>query len=195
MTSRTTCAALLFLALASAGCSAGDDPAPGGRDAPSAVAPSSEADAPTSPAAEPESAVPATGPRLSSDLLTAHLPADDGWEVGNGGRSGYHDLDPSEPPSDVRLGGSGRGAEDLDALAAVVLAGERDTRPAARREADRTVAGLDGFVVTVEDEDGYHYEFGTITDGYHASVVFDLPRNDAAAHRLIDTVLASVEWR
>lgn len=192
MKSRRSCAAVaLAIALALTGCSSDDGP--------DAADPSSSSGGSPSPSASDSSAAPtveaATGLQLSSDQLTAHLPADEEWEVGNGGRSGYLDLDPSEPPSDIRLGGSGRGATDLDALAAVVLQGEKDSRPSARREDNRTVAGLEGFVVTVEDGDGYHYEFGTISDGYHASVVFDLPRNDAAAHELIDAVLASVEWK
>lgn len=191
MKSRRTCAAVaLAFALALTGCSSDDGP--------DAADPSSSAGSPSltaSASSEAPTVEAATGPQLSSDQLSAHLPADEGWEVGNGGRSGYLDLDPSEPPSDIRLGGSGRGSADLDAVAAVVLQGEKDSRPAARREDNRTVAGLEGFVVTVEDGDGYHYEFGTITDGYHASVVFDLPRNDAAAHGLIDAVLASVEWK
>lgn len=185
----------LAFALALTGCSSDDAPGPDAAEPSVSSSPSgssSPADSASSPSPTVEAA---TGPQLSSDQLTAHLPADEGWEVGNGGRSGYHDLDPTEPPSDVYLGGSGRGTTDLDELAAVVLRGEQDSHPAARREDNRTVAGLEGFVVTAEDEDGYHYEFGTVTGGYHASVVFDLPRNDAAAHELIDAVLASVAWK
>ena len=201
MTPRTTWAALLLLALTAAGCSSTDG-ADAGPDSPSTTAASTTAastptgSTPADPSAEETGSVaPATGPQLSSDHLTLRLPADDDWEVGTGGRTGYHDLDPSVPPSDIHLGGSGGGSEDLDALADVVLGGERGSRPSARREADRTVAGLKGFVVTAEDDKGYHYEFGAITGGYHASIVFDLPRNDAAAHQLIEAVLASVEWR
>lgn len=181
----------LAMALALTGCSSDDEPG--------ATEPSSPADGSSSPTDATTSASPsveaATGPQLSDDQLTARLPADDGWEVGNDGRSGYLDFDPSEPPSDVRLGGSGGGTTDLDEVAAVVLTSEKDSRPAARREDNRTVAGLEGFVVTIEDDRGYHYEFGTITKGVHSSITFDLPRNDAAAHELIDAVLASVEWK
>lgn len=195
MDSRKVCAALL-LAAALVGCSTDDGPddEPG---AVSSIAPSQDGTATQSPSAGDSGSAtvaPATGTEMADDHVSFRLPADEAWDVAYGGTVGY-----LAPPDDriwqINIGGAGATIDNLDDAARLGLASMKETRPTARRDDDRTVAGLQGVVLSAEDDNGYAYTFTTISAGAHVSIAFDLPRNDAAAHELIDAVLASVEWK
>ena len=193
MKSRKTCAAVL-LALALAGCST-DDGQDGGPDGPSTTASSQDGTTAASPSAgESGSVAPATGKEMSDKHVSFRLPADQDWEVDYGGTVGFL-APPDDRVSQINIGGAGATIDDLEEAARLGLKSMRDVRPAAKREENRTAGGLDGVVLSAEDDDGYYYEYATITAGTHVAIVFDLPRNDAAAHELIDAVLASVEWK
>lgn len=188
MKSRKTCAAVL-LAIALAGCST-DDGGDGGPDAPTTAASSDDGTTSASPS---DSVEPATGTEMSDKYVSFRLPADEDWEVDHGGTVGFL-APPDDRVSQINIGGAGATIDDLDEAARLGLKSMKDVRPTAKQEDNRTVGGLEGVVLSAEDDRGYYYQFVTITAGTHVSIVFDLPRNDAAAHELIDAVLASVEW-
>lgn len=192
MNSRMACAAVL-LAVALAGCST-DDGSDGSPDAPTTAA-SSGATTSGSPSADESGRVePATGKEMSDKHVSFRLPADGDWEVDYGGTVGFL-APPDDRVSQINIGGAGASIDDLEEAARIGLKSVKDVRPTAKREDDRTVGGLEGVVLSAEDDHGYYYEYSTISAGANVSIVFDLPRNDAAAHELIDAVLASVEWK
>jgi len=191
--SRMTCAAVL-LGLALAGCST-DDGDDGGTDAPTTAASSQDGTTTASPSAGASDGVePATGKQMSDKYVSFRLPADDDWEVDGGGTVGFL-APPDDRVSQINIGGAGATIDDLDEAARLGLKSMKDVRPTAKREDNRTVDGLEGVVLSADDDNGYYYQFVTITAGTHVAIVFDLPRNDAAAHALIDAVLASVAWK
>lgn len=195
MSSRKTWAALL-VALSLAGCSSDDgaDGADGGPDEQSTVAPS-DGTASTSPSDTGSSSVaPATGKQMSDKYVSFRLPADEDWEVSGGGTVGLL-APPDDRVSQINIGGAGATIDNLDDAARLGLKSMKDVRPTAKQEDNRTAGGLEGVVLSADDDNGYYYQFVTITAGTHVAIVFDLPRNDAAAHEVIDAVLASVEWK
>lgn len=193
MKSRKTCAAVL-LAVALAGCST-DDGGDGGPDAPTTAASSDDGTTSASPSADASDGVePATGKEMSDKYVSFRLPADEDWKVDHGGTVGFL-APPDDRVSQINIGGAGATIDDLDEAARLGLRSMKDLRPTAKQEDNRTVGGLEGVVLSADDDRGYYYQFVTITAGTHVAIVFDLPRDDAAAHELIDAVLASVEWK
>lgn len=192
MKSRKTCAALL-LVLAVAGCSSDDGPDGGPDDSSTAASPTDGATS-TSPSGDGSSVAPATGKEMSDKYVSFRLPADEDWEVDYGGTVGFL-APPDDRVSQINIGGAGATIDDLDEAARLGLRSMKDVRPTAKQEDNRTAGGLEGIVLSAEDDRGYYYQFVTISAGTHVAIVFDLPRNDAAAHELIDAVLASVEWK
>lgn len=197
MKSRKTCAALALLALALTGCSTEDGPdggPDGGPDDPSTTA-SSEGTASASPSdGGSDGVAPATGKQMGDEHVSFRLPAEKGWGVAYEGTVGYL-APPDDRISQINIGGAGASIDNLDDAASSGLKSLKADRSTARREENRTVAGLEGVVLTAEDDNGYFYILSTISGGENVSIVFDLPRNDAAAHELIDAVLASVTWK
>jgi hypothetical protein len=184
----------VLLALALAGCST-DDGSDGGPDSPSTAASSPDGTATASSSAgESGSVAPATGKEMSDKYVSFRLPADEDWEVDGGGTVGFL-APPDDRVSQINIGGAGATIDDLDEAARLGLKSMRDVRPTAEQEDNRTVGGLEGVVLAADDDHGYYYQFVTLSAGTHVAIVFDLPRNDAAAHELIDAVLASVEWK
>ena len=193
MKSRRTCAAVL-LALALAGCST-DDGNDGGTDGPSTSASSQDGTTTASPSADGSGSVaPATGKEMSDKYVSFRLPADEDWVVDPGGTVGVL-APPDDRISQINIGGAGATIDDLDEAARLGLESMKDVRPTAKQEDNRVAGGLEGVVLSADDDHGYYYQFVTISAGTHVAIVFDLPRNDAAAHELIDAVLASVEWK
>lgn len=191
MRSRRYCVAVvLAAALASTACSSDDRAEPDTGD----PTPAASSDA-GSPSDEGIGGVaPATGKQMSDDHISFRLPAGDPWEVDYGGTVGFL-APPDDRVSQINIGGAGATIDDLAEAARLGLASLKDVRPTARREANRTVAGQEVVVLAADDDHGYYYVVAAINAGTHVAIHFDLPRNDAAAHDLIDAVLASVEWK
>jgi len=64
-----------------------------------------------------------------------------------------------------------------------------------RRAENITVDGVEGWVITAGDERQDYYQFGTVHKGRNASLEFSYPPDYAGADDMIESVLASVEWK
>lgn len=180
-----TAAAMLALVV---GCSS--DAEPSGPDASaSSTEPSTEEPSATDTSTGP---APATGQRVEASVLDFRLPESARWSLTRGGLSArYFDNDGGIwAVAVIELGDT----PGLDRLARVAEDVQPDLVPKARRLADRTVNGVEGYVLESDGRDRLYYEFGTVYEGQGFSLIFDFPPSPRARD-WIDSVLASVEWK
>ncbi|GAA3817005.1 hypothetical protein [Nocardioides panacisoli] len=200
MRSRVCIAAVVVVGLvALAGCS-DDDPGDtaGSGGSPSGSSPassSSESSAPPS-----STATTATGQEVTTDLVSYSLPADRRWHLQREGQSAaywpptgdhwtvfYSDFVGSTPITAQQLA-----QQDLQSA--------RNDYPDAKPAADRTVDGVDGWVIEAsKDTFGdpvLHYRFGAVVhDTDWVTIQFTFPEDTPQTRAVIDSVLGSVRWR
>lgn len=205
---RTTVAATVLATAALAGCGTDDADGDTPQDPTSPAASSADASETTStestePTGSTESADPgaATGRRVETQLVAYRLPADIDWNVSMGGRfadwwsdemvgpwtvSQFEHLD-STPPA-------------LDSIASTSLRNLRRDYPSAERLDNRVVNGVEGWVVESNGKNSFgrsifHYEFGAVHGAGWATLNFEFPKDTPATREVIDSVLASIEWK
>lgn len=199
MNSRALVGAALVLVAVLTGCSSDSDDGPSGsgRSSSTGSTASPDPNSPTTPAT-PE-VEPATGPPivledLGTPVLRLRLPDDLEWTLRGGGDSA----------SAVYPDGT---FADVETLSAGVVDGKpfgyyadptaetlEISGPRLRRLDDRTVQGVEGFVLEGKDDEGLTYVFGTVHAGASAVVIFTIPGGEDQARDRIESVLASAEW-
>lgn len=186
---RTSIAALVVAGLLSTGCGGGDDqPAP-------SVTPTSSASSGTTDPTPTEPAVePAAG--FLIDLDRVRMRAPDGWKKNDPLSTFLRQAYDPETPSTVAL-------SDLSAVSDTPL--QRQAEIAADRGRSRTeivdpveIAGVEWYHVTGRDDRFTTFDkFGTIHNGSEAVIEFgfddEIP--EAEQQEIIDSVLATVEWK
>jgi hypothetical protein len=196
MRSRVCIAAAALLGLVVlAGCSdddpggtAGSDPAStGGSTSSSGTSPSG-------------TATEDAGQQVTTDLATYTLPADRRWHLQRQGQSAaywpptgdhwtvfYSDFVGSQPIT-------------ADEMAQQDLQSAQSEYPDAETGPDRTVDGVDGWVIQAsKDAFGdpvFHYRFGAVVhDTDWVTIQFTFPKDTPQTRAVIDEVLGSVQWR
>lgn len=199
VTGQVLAAAVLTLVLVG-GCSS--DPAPDGED-PSASAPTASTTTPTTtPTTSPtEPASPTTtapaGPvieveDLGTPVLGVQLPGDLEWRLSPDGEGasakladgGFVDFDASTVGA---LPGKSLG------FYARIIGESAGSDAELERLDDRSVAGVDCFVLEGSDDSELFSLVGGVFGETLVSFTFTFPRDDAQARELIESVLASVD--
>lgn len=192
-------AAAAALVLALVGCSSDDDPSgePTGDESSSSAGATPTDEASETSAASP-SVAPATGPRIDAEVVYYRLPEAD-WLLGRDGQSAnfYDDAGYTWRISSSPALAISRSIERL-ARSRLDLADEDFV--GAKRLADRTVAGVEGYVLEAgggrgTDRDGLFYEYGTVRGEHLIYIYFELPEDSPKAREWIESVLASFEWK
>lgn len=210
------CAAALTAALAGAATLAGCDS--GGAEDPAAPTASSDGSSEPAPEetggtdgtggtggtgpAEPTAPEAATGPRVETQVVVYHLPADGDWELSEGGTHATWWRDGAAAPWTVaQFEHDERTPPDLEEIADSVLRSERGLYgKGVRRVADRTVGGTTAFALEYRGRNSagspeYVYEVGAVNGSWWSTLTFKFPRRTPQARAVIDSVLASVEWK
>lgn len=171
------CAAALLLA----GCQ--DDPGPETGPTGSESAPQ-ESTTPTEPAVEP-----ATGPLVRFKQFQVHLP--DGWKVDRKFFTLTYTRDRGSFDL-LNISVMSTSATNVTQLARSVL---RSSSQELRRVDDSEVAGEPAFHLVGTALRGEHDQYGVIRGGQSIRFMFELDGSKAKRQELIDSVLASIEWR
>ena len=171
-----------------AGCSSAGEPAP--EPTPDASTDTSLPSEPTSPASA--SVPPAQGTRVDAEVVAYHLPDAD-WTLG---RAGLTATFTDERYQDwVISAGPATAIARLDRLAAIRLDWLSIAHDGVQRAENRTVNGVEGYVLTSGGRDGLLYEYGAIHGGSRVYLTFDFPEDSPMAEEWIESVLASIEWK
>jgi hypothetical protein len=190
-------AAALVLALA--GCSSDDEPSsePTG-DGSSSSTGSTPTDGASETSSTSPSVTPATGPRIDAEVVSYRLPEAD-WLLTREGQSanffdeaGYSWRISSSPAVAI--------SHNVERQARSGLELAREDYVGAKRLADRSVAGVEGYVLEAggrrgADRDGLFYEYGTVHGDHTFSIYFEFPENSPRAQEWVESVLASFEWK
>lgn len=158
------------------------------------------ADVATSTAASPSpEATPATGLQLETkDTLRFRTPAGGSWsQVGSGTRS-VTTADYVETGTvTISVGEFPTTSTDIEEVARADVASLSSEQVAAdvARVENRVVNGREGWVLEGADADHLFYTFGSINAGAFVTLNFTLPIDITAPQDLIDSVLASIEWK
>lgn len=186
------CGAVLLLTLL-AGCSSDDgttgDPPGSGADPGGGTSTAPTTDG-TTGASDP--VAPAAGRRIRAEGFGYRLP-EGRWELVSGGRTAGH-FDEQGRSWQIGWGYSLAFDTDLDTVAANALDVLSETDDGLARGEDRTVAGVEGYVIEGSGPDGLVYEFGTVRGEGVPQLWFRFPEDSAQAREWIESVLASVEW-
>ncbi|MBM9459739.1 hypothetical protein JK386_07470 [Nocardioides sp. zg-536] len=193
-------AAAAVVALTLAGCGDADvEPGEPQTSTTSAGAAASPEESPT--AATPE-VVPASGMELQTkDAVRVHAPETGGkwYAVGDGTRTVTAATNIDAGPVELTLAEFPTSSTDFEDIAVVDVEtyGEFKDGAGIARGDDREVRGLSGWVLTGADDEYTYYRFGTIHAGVFVTVSLVLPKDlpDAEADALVESVLASVEWK
>lgn len=192
MSSRVTSLLLAtVLAAGLAGCDGGD-PAPD--PSPSAQESESSATASASESSSP-SVAPATGPLIEMKVLDLRLYDGPEWDIQNAGSAFIAGYRADQGVIDVAASDLATTSTDLDEDAKVVLEIKADEDPAPRRLENRTVNGVECWVLAAENEERRTYAIGGIHAGYQFLVEFDLPADWPEADQRIEEILASIRWK
>lgn len=198
----TGSATLALVASLSAGCGT-DDPEEGTAD-PSSPAASSEPATDDPSATEevtPTGPDAATGRRVETQAIVYHLPDGIDWDLDGGGT--FASWSP-ESSADIwvvhQFEHQDNTPPTLDELARTSLRNARSDYPTIERTDDREVNGVEGFVLEYDDRNDwgrreFRYEFTAIHGSWWVAFNFSFPRDDAETREVIDSVLASVEWK
>lgn len=190
MRSRVGSAVAVLLLGCAAGCSSedssGTDPGPTGEPSPTAAS--------SGPSPTPSSSTAAAeGEDVDTPALSYQLPGR-GWRLGRGGYSASADTADSYWTLGIGVHQSFAG-DDTDAFAETSLSVAPAMDPPAERLDDRTVDGVEGYVLESSGPDGLFYEFGAVVDDQRVYLDFEASRDAPAAREWIDHVLASVVWK
>ncbi|HWI42123.1 MAG TPA: hypothetical protein VNS81_00785 [Nocardioides sp.] len=195
MRSRAIAAMLLVLLPAVSACDS-DGAEPGGKGSasttPSPSASSSASASPTGPA-------PATGPVAElGHTLRYRIPEGERSHVaGSGGlivvgnfhvEGGIYDINGSEQRSTATL-------EEAGPIEVQVTCSVRDHSSSCKHTGNRTVDGQEVYVIEAEGEDGRLYEIVGLRNGYLFSVEFEWPNSYAPGRDVVESVLATIEWK
>jgi hypothetical protein len=176
--------------------STADDPGGATTSATSAPSPAGST-GPSSPTTSPTTA-PATGPELvvkdlGPPLVRLRLPDGLDWRVRSGGDAASADY-PGGGRIDVSaVTITAYPENDLDYYARITGDLSRSLGAVVERLDDRTVAGVEGFVLEARG-DTFGYTFGAIYGGSLVNLSIDTPRDDARTREWVEAVLASAEW-
>lgn len=150
---------------------------------------------PSEPAAP--TVTPATGPEvvipdLDVDVLRFRLPEGD-WRLTSGGRSGS--IDTGDGTTSIGGFTSTAGLKsELGHYAKIGLQSYRGQSPEPERIENRTIDGIEGYVLEGSGKDGLIYEYGTIYEESFLVLTFDFPQDTPTARAWIESVLAGAEW-
>lgn len=190
-------ASALFAVVLVAGCSS--DPAPDGESSSPTSDSAPTTSAPTTGPTEPSSptTTAAAGPEiqvedLGTPVLGLQLPGDLAWRLSPDGEGasakladgGFVDFDASTVGA---LPGKSLG------FYARTIGESAGSDPELERLDDRTVAGVDCFVLEASDDSGLFSLVGGVYGETLVYFSFTFPRDDAAAREVVESVLASVE--
>ena len=181
----------LVLSIALVGCSSGGEPSDEGGPT---TAPMTTAAAPT-PTPSPE-VLAASGEKVTIvDLgtpLAEYRAPTPRWEVTGTAAS----LFTLKGPWDVRVYyGKTYPEVSLDDTAAIALRSARRDFETVERIANRTVDGIEGYVLEGSEGKTMFYEFGVQHAGAFVALAFDLPVDSSSSRGIVESVLASVEWQ
>lgn len=137
---------------------------------------------------------PASGPEMviaSADgpLLRVNLPAGAEWSVSGDYASADVGTDGYVVAGDGNTLAPGKGL-DYYADQSAELIGD----PVMKRQPDRTVNGVPGYVIAGTGDQGYVYEFGAVLEDASVSLQFAFPDDTARSVEWIESVLASAVW-
>jgi hypothetical protein len=187
----TVLAALAAATLLLAGCGGDDEPEAGPTSSPTDTASTATDPTPTEPA-EP-TVEPATGPLIDRDRIRMNVP--EGWRKSRQIATFLESAGDPDSDSTVSLGDlSAVGDPTLRELAEA----STGSRPDVRFEKPVEIAGVEWYRATGREGRYARFEqYGTIHNGSQATINFslddDVPR--AEQQEIIDSVLASVEWK
>lgn len=175
-----------------------DDPGPSGSDTTSATAGSDGSSSGAPSDTSSGSAVePATGQQVRMESgISFRLTEGPDWVVeGNGtfGVVGDAELESGEL---VLIEGSELDAltDDLEVAANGALTTfETSSRPTLRREEDREVNGVTGYVIRSESDESNFYLFGVLYKGTAFRLSLEVPL-EAELEEWVEPILASIEW-
>jgi len=206
MRSRVCIAAAVLMGLAGlaglTGCSdddPGDSAGPGG--SPSGSPPATSPGEPTTPPSSGSSgATVAPGRQVTTDLVSYSLPADRKWHLQREGQSASYWPPTGDHWTVFYSDFVGSTPITAEQMARQDLQSARNQYPDAKQGADRTVDGVDGWVIEAsKDTFGdpvLHYRFGAVVhDTDWVTIQFTFPEDTPRTRAVIDSVLGSVEWR
>lgn len=144
----------------------------------------------------PPTVAPAAGAKIRLPSFTGAFPQ--GWRVIDR-TEGTHSAGDTDPltggfvfVSDVQ----NLGSDDFDKIVAIVLQHYEDDKVKPVRGENRVVDGVEGWVLEgARDGADFVYEWGTVYQGQDVHFTFEFinPPDDPMA--MVDSVLASVQWR
>lgn len=191
-------AAVGVLGVLVTGCGDSDEPrtTPTGSPSPSATSsqtPSSDP-SPTDGSSAPTVA-PADGPPIRLRSLTGAFPADYEVVKRTKGSNSAGDTDPLTDGFIFVADVANVGSSDFDDIVPNVLMNYegRDIKPV--RGENRVVDGVEGWVLEGTHKQEVVYEFGTVVDGQHVQFTFSFLKAPKNAMEIVESVLASVQWR
>jgi len=208
--SRVLAWSVLLSAVLTTGCAADDTSGgPNVEGAPSATS-SSGSSGSSGPSGgdptEPESAtptapevVPASGEQLTiatfeRDVFGFRLPEGD-WSIGASGRTALRDS-PDGATSISAAAATGADGILLDILArADKLDFAAITGAKVVRQDNRSVDGIDGYVLEAGTSDGLFYKYGSVLGDTSVTMTFEFPEDTPEARAEIEAVLASAAWQ
>lgn len=200
MRSRAIAAMLLVLLPAVSACDS-DGAKPGGKGSASTTpSPSVSASASESASASPTGPAPATGPVAELDhTLRYRMPEGERSHVaGNGGlivvgnfhlpdNGGIYDINGSEQRSTLTLA-------DAGPIQVQVTCSVGDYS-SCKHTGNRTIDGQEVYVIEAKGEDGRMYAIVGLRNGYLFNVEFEWPTAYAPGRDVVESVLATVEWK
>lgn len=195
MRSRAIVAVLFLLLGTASACDSGNGADPGGKTSPSPAS-SSAASSPAA-SASPSAPAPATGPVAELGHLRYRIPDSEGAHVLNTGKlhavgsfhvdGGIYDIDGAEQSSDSTL-------DEAGAVELELLKSDAEFH-SFRHTGNRTVAGQEVWVIEAKRKGGRLYEVLGVRSGTLFSVTFRWPSSYSAGRDVVESVLATVEWK
>lgn len=137
---------------------------------------------------------PAAGSPFRTNVVSMRLP--EGWKVFQEDSTFWAVIDADRRRMSggfTMFDGPSLGTTDLDKLARNAI---RSGAAELEREDDLVVAGVEGYVLTGEDSGGdYVWQYGTVRGGNRVDIDFELALPEDEATALIESVLATWEWK
>lgn len=186
---RTILASLAAVTLLLTGCGDGDeDPQADPTSSPTDTSSTASDPTPSEPGVEP-----ATGPLIDRDRIRMNVP--EGWKKNRQIATFLESASAPGSNTGVSLG-------DLSAVGEPTLQEQAEAGTASRRdvsiEEPVEIAGVDWYHAKGrEGRHGRYEQFGTVHNGSQATITFTLDDDvpQAEQQEIIDSVLASVEWK
>ena len=185
------------LGLLALGCGDSDPPKAEPSGSPSGSPSGTPSSSPATPTASSSPTVePADGPRFRLPTVSGAFPAK--WRIigETSGSIGAGDTDPISGGfifvADVPSLGSG----NFDDIVANVLKEYDDEKVRPVRKENRVVNGVEGWVLEGASETAdMVYHWGTVIDGQDVTFFFEYRNPPKDPMRIVDAVLATVQWR